>query len=139
MYLNTYVSVYIFLQHVYMVYVNIHIYEYIYICIYVQIGANCFNPALYCDVVVLKGVHFRSHVRRGRPYHLKKGRFPRLYCYLLMKLPTKRTSWWFQPLRNIFVKNRNLPQLGVKMKKYLSCHHPEKVFLLSHQSPTSKS
>ena len=39
------------------------------------------------------------------------------------------TSWWFQPLWKIWVKNGNLPQkIGVNRKKYLSCHHPDDNF-----------
>ena len=29
------------------------------------------------------------------------------------------SGWWFQPIRKIFVKVGNLPQLGVKIEKYL--------------------
>lgn len=37
----------------------------------------------------------------------------------------KKTAWWFQtPLKNIG-RNGNLPQVEVKLKKYLNCHHLE--------------
>ena len=37
--------------------------------------------------------------------------------------PWKLTSWWFQSLWNILVKNGHLPQIGMKIKN-ISNHHP---------------
>ena len=33
------------------------------------------------------------------------------------------SSWWFQPIWNILVKMDLFPKGGVKITKYLSCHH----------------
>ena len=38
-------------------------------------------------------------------------------------------SWWFQPILKILSQNGNLPQVGVKIQKYLSCHHLDSPFL----------
>ena len=59
----------------------------------------------------------------------------------------KRSSWWickhflvggFNHLENIS-QIGNLPQVGVKIKQYLSCHHPVLVPQTCHQTPTLQS
>jgi len=39
----------------------------------------------------------------------------------------KMTSWWFQPISKILDIRQigSFPQVGVKIEKYLSCHHPD--------------
>ena len=46
------------------------------------------------------------------------------------------TSWWFQPIWKIAVKNGNLPQIGVKMKNIRN-HHPGSVGWTLRKSPES--
>ena len=58
--------------------------------------------------------HFTFRKGKGR-----KGSFlqPNNFVGLMLSI------WWFQPLSTSF-QNGNLPQIGLKNNKYLSCHHP---------------
>ena len=53
---------------------------------------------------------------------------------MLKDVPTKHgicflTSWWFQPIWKIWSSNWIIsPIFGVKIKQYLSCHHPVHVW-----------
>ena len=48
------------------------------------------------------------------------------------------SGWWFQPICKIFVKMGLIPQIGLNIQKYLSCHHLPVVFYKTfHGTPTS--
>ena len=40
--------------------------------------------------------------------------------------PLINLCWWFQPIWKMLVKLDPFPQTGMKINKYLSCHHPVK-------------
>ena len=76
--------------------------------------------------------HSKKHQSKQQEDYLTRKKMPK-FCAV------EKLVSGFNPFEKYARQNGNLPQIGLKIKKCLSCHHPEKLALNFFLGPSLKS